>query len=97
MLELPSRVSKIDPKVQAAATLGRVKTQYDQEVNKNVRNLLASISEDHFKAMSGSDGYRLRKSKFKAFIATKYGPILAEKMCIIFTFSLPVDFTEFKA
>ena len=61
-----------------------------------MKDLMQSISKEHFMLISGGDGHRLSKQKFKAFLNSKYGPIFSEKLNIILTFSAPVDFNEFK-
>jgi hypothetical protein len=61
-----------------------------------MKDLMASITKEHFITICASDGLRLAKQKFKNFLTAKYGPILTEKLYIIMTFSAPVDFNEYK-
>lgn len=68
----------------------------DDILTSKMKDLMQSISKEHFMVISGGDGHRLSKQKFKQYLISKYGPILSEKLNIILTFSAPVDFNEFK-
>lgn len=57
-------------------------------------NLLASLTQSPSKDQQFRNA-RLTKAKLKNFLQLRYGQQMADKLCLIFDFSTPVDFHSF--
>jgi hypothetical protein len=70
--------------------MGSLTKKLEDQLSENckIRN---SIKKDYFGQIAG-DAFRLQKSKFKQFIALKYGLCLAEKLQQVIDFNGPVDY-----